>query len=221
MAEKFSQIIKAAYTEGEELMNYLTHGFGLIISSFGAGVMIALAAVYGNVWQIVSASIFGFCLILLYAASTAYHAAKSDGAKRALKIFDHISIYFLIAGSYTPYMLVNLRGALGWTIFGIIWGLALLGTIFKLFYIGRFKIFSVMLYLLMGWLIIFASHELFATMNFKGALFLIIGGICYTLGVAFYAIKKVKYMHAVWHLFVLAGSIMHYLSILFGCILMQ
>lgn len=219
MNKPVEKIVKAAYTVGEEIMNSITHGFGIIISSLGAGAMITLAAIYGDVWQIVSASIFSFCMILLYSASTAYHSARSDGAKKILKIFDHISIYFLIAGSYTPYMLVNLRGGWGWSIFGVIWGMALLGTIFKIFFAGRFKAISVMVYLVMGWLIIIAAKPLFSVLSFKGELFLVLGGLCYTLGVIFYVMKRWKFAHGIWHLFVLAGTIMHYFSILFGCIL--
>jgi hemolysin III len=208
------------YSPGEELLNSLTHAFGLVISALGAGALITLAAMYGDAWQIISASIFGACLILLYAASATYHAARDPRAKRALKVFDHIAIYFLIAGSYTPFLLVNLRGPWGWSLLGVIWGLALLGTVFKLFFTERFKVLSVVVYLLMGWLMVVVIKPLFAELSLKAEVFLVLGGGLYTLGVVFYALKKIRFMHSVWHLFVLSGSVMHYFSILFGCILL-
>lgn len=208
------------YTPGEELINSLIHGLGLIVSILGAGVLIALAVRYGDAWQIVSASIFAACLIILYTASVAYHAARDPQVKRLLKVFDHIAIYLLIAGSYTPFLLVNLRGPWGWSLFGVIWGLALFGAVFKLFFTGRFGVVSVAVYLLMGWLVIVAVKPLFATLSFEAALLLVLGGGFYTLGVVFYVLKT-RYMHGVWHLFVLSGSVMHYFSILFGSILLH
>lgn len=208
-----------SYTPGEEILNSLTHGVGLVVSSLGAGVLITLAVVFGDAWQIVSTSIFGACLILLYGASVSYHAVTAPRAKHALKIFDHIAIYFLIAGSYTPFLLVNLRGPWGWSLFGVIWGLALLGTIFKLVYAGRFKVVSVSVYLLMGWLVVVAIKPLFAGLSFKAEVFLVVGGALYTLGVVFYVLKRIRFMHGVWHLFVLSGSVMHYFAVLFGCVL--
>ncbi len=207
------------YTRGEELLNSLTHGFGLVVSALGTGALITLAVLYGDVWQIVSASIFGGCLIILYAASTFYHTAQEARVKQALKVCDHIAIYFLIAGSYTPFLLVNLRGPWGWSLFGVIWGLALAGTMFKLFFIGRFRLLSVAVYLLMGWLVVIVAKPLFAGLSPPAEIFLVTGGALYTIGVLFYALKRVRFMHGVWHLFVLSGSVMHYFAVLFGCIL--
>jgi hemolysin III len=212
--------IKAAQTAGEEILNSITHGAGLIISSGGAGVMITLAALAGDPWKIVSASIFSFCLILLYTASTVYHSARRPAVKKALNLFDHIAIYLLIAGSYTPYMLINLRGVLGWTVFGIVWGIVILGTFFQIFFIDRCRTLSVISYLVMGWLMLVAIKPLFLELSFNGQLFLLIGSSCYTFGVIFYLLQNVmKFSHGIWHLFVLAGSVMFYFSILFGCIL--
>jgi len=214
------KIKKARQTAGEEILNSLTHGAGIIISAGGAGAMIALASLTGDAWKIVSASIFGFCMILLYTASTVYHTARRPSVKAALNIFDHVAIYILIAGTYTPYMLVNLRGPLGWKIFGLVWGIAILGILFQTFFINRWRALSVASYLAMGWLMVVAMGPLFEQLSFRGELFLLIGSACYTLGVIFYALQnKVKFFHGIWHLFVLAGSVMFYLSILFGCIL--
>jgi hemolysin III len=214
------KIKKARQTAGEEIWNSLTHGAGLIISSGGAGAMIALAALTGDAWKIVSASIFGFCMILLYTASTVYHTARRPAVKNALNLFDHIAIYFLIAGTYTPYLLINLRGPLGWQIFGVIWGITILGTLFQLFFINRYKALSVLSYLVMGWVVLVAIKPLVAAISFQGLLFMMIGSACYTLGVIFYVLQnKKKFFHSLWHLFVLSGSIMFYFSILFGSIL--
>jgi hemolysin III len=217
---RMNETTSRAYSSAEELLNSLSHGFGLVISALGAGALITLAALYGDVWQIVSASIFAGSLIMLYAASATYHAARDPRTKRALKIFDHIAIYFLIAGSYTPFLLVNLRGPWGWSLFGVIWGLALFGTVFKLFFAERFKVLSLVLYLLMGWLVVVAVNPLFAELSLKAEIFLVLGGGLYTLGVVFYALERIKFMHGIWHFFVLSGSVMHYFSILFGCILL-
>ncbi len=160
-------------------------------------------------------------MILLYSASTLYHAITNQYAKKVLKKFDHISIYYLIAGTYTPFLLVNLRGPVGWTIFGIIWGLAIIGTIIKLATpTNGTKLWSIGLYLLMGWMIVFASKTLLSNINTSGLVFLILGGLFYTLGIAFYVWKSKKYTHAVWHFFVLCGTIMHFFAILFGCVLL-
>ena len=159
-------------------------------------------------------------MIVLYTASTLYHAVPNEQAKKILKKFDHIAIYYLIAGTYTPFLLVNLRGALGWTIFGIIWGLALLGTVLKLVTSGSgTKIWSIGLYLMMGWMIVFASKSLYAHISTTGLVFLVLGGLFYTFGIFFYVWKSRKYTHAIWHFFVLTGTIMHFFAVLYGCVL--
>ena len=208
------------YTIVEEICNCSVHGLGIILSIAALVILASFSARYGNAWTIVSTVIFGVSMIIMYSASTLYHAITNLQAKQILKKFDHIAIYYLIAGSYTPFLLTTLRGPTGWTIFGIIWGLALLGTVLKLITSGSgTKIWSILLYLGMGWLIVFASRALFDSLNRTGLTFLILGGIFYTTGVLFYVQKKRKYTHAVWHAFVLTGTIMHFFAVLFGCVL--
>jgi hemolysin III len=203
------------YTFGEELANSITHGIGTTLSIAGLVVLVVLAVLHGDVWHIVSFSIYGSTLILLYLASTLYHSFKNEKVKHILKIVDHASIYILIAGTYTPFMLVSIRGPWGWSIFGLIWGLALTGIIFKAFFIGKFKKVSVFVYVLMGWLCVIALKEMLTNIPTGGLLWLLAGGIFYSSGVIFYLMHKIPYHHAIWHIFVLAGSICHYFSILF------
>ena len=208
------------YTIVEEICNCSVHGLGIILSIAALVILAAFSARYGNAWTIVSTVIFGVSMIIMYSASTLYHAITNLQAKQILKKFDHIAIYYLIAGSYTPFLLTTLRGPTGWTIFGIVWGLALLGTVLKLVTSSNgVKLWSILLYLSMGWLIVFASRALFASLNKAGLTFLILGGVFYTLGVLFYIQKSKKYTHAIWHAFVLAGTIMHFFAVLFGCVL--
>lgn len=203
------------YTLGEEIANSITHGIGTGLSVAGAAVLVVLATLYGDVWRIVSFSIYGTALIILYLASTLYHSFRNPRVKRVFKIIDHSSIYLLIAGTYTPFMLVSLRGAWGWILFGVIWGLAFLGILFKAFFINRFKKLSVLVYILMGWLCVIAFKPMLVSIPFGGLIWLAVGGILYTTGVIFYAWRKLKYSHAIWHLFVMGGSICHYFSIFF------
>lgn len=208
------------YTIVEEICNCSVHGLGIILSIAALVILAAFSSRLGNAWTIVSTVIFGVSMIIMYTASTLYHAITNMQAKKILKKFDHIAIYYLIAGSYTPFLLINLRGVTGWVIFGIVWGLALLGTVLKLVTSGSgVKLWSILLYLMMGWMIVFASHQLFQSLNRTGLTFLILGGIFYTLGVLFYIQKKRKYTHAIWHGFVLVGTIMHFFAVLFGCVL--
>ena len=208
------------YTPREELWSALIHGIGIGLSIAGLVILVVFSSLYGDAWAIVSTAIFGASMIVLYTASTLYHAFKKEKTKRILKKFDHISIYYLIAGSYTPFMLVNLRGALGWSIFGIIWGLALIGTILKLTTSGSgTKLWSLGLYLAMGWLVVFTLKPLTAALPHLGLVFLVLGGLFYTLGILFYVWKSKKYTHAIWHLFVLAGTVMHFFAILYSCVL--
>lgn len=210
----------AAYSPAEEIWNAATHGIGIIASVAMLSVLVTLASVYGNAWGIVSSSIFVASLILMYTASTIYHAAKGEVAKKILKKFDHIAIYYLIAGSYTPFLLVAMRSAVAWTIFGIIWTLAILGTFLKIFAGGSgTKWWSVGLYLAMGWLIVFVSGKLFEVLPTSALVFLILGGLFYTGGVFFYLRKTKKFSHAVWHIFVLLGSFMHFFAVLFSCVI--
>ncbi len=199
----------------EELINSITHGLGALLGIAGTAVAIVWAALFGNVYSVVSVAIYGATLIILYVMSTLYHAFTNETAKKVFRIFDHCSIFLLIAGTYTPFTLVTLNGALGWTIFGIIWGFTVLGIVLNAVSLEKFKIFSMICYIAMGWLIIIAAKPVLAALGWGAVSWLLIGGICYTVGAVFYAMKKIKYMHGIWHLFVLAGSILHYFCILF------
>lgn len=203
------------YTLGEEIANSITHGIGAVLSVTGLVVLVILAALYGDMWRVVSFSIYGSTLIILYLVSTLYHSSQDPRVKRTFRFLDHASIFLLIAGTYTPFLLVSMRGAWGWTLFGIIWGLACLGIVFKALFMGRFRIFSVVIYILMGWLCVIALREMLVSIPPGGMLWLAIGGATYTAGVIFYAWKQLPYNHAIWHMFVLCGSICHYLSILY------
>ncbi|MFZ5663416.1 MAG: PAQR family membrane homeostasis protein TrhA [Pseudomonadota bacterium] len=198
----------------EELWNALTHGVGAAAALAGGSVMITLAALYGDGWQLAGAIVFGACLLLLYLASTLYHAIQHPVLKGRLQVFDHCAIYLLIAGTYTPYTLVGLRGPWGWTLFAAIWTLALAGVVFKLFHTGRFERLSTLLYIAMGWLVLIAIRPLLAALDGWTLGWLLAGGLCYTLGTVFYHRPRMRYGHAVWHLFVIGGSVCHYVSVL-------
>ena len=214
------EAVKRPYTVREEIWSSLIHGIGIALSLAGLIVLVTLAAQNGNVWVVVSTAIFGVSMVVLYTASTLYHAIPNPEIKLKLKKFDHISIYYLIAGTYTPFMLVNMRGSVGWTVFGIIWGLALIGTVLKLCTQGSgTKAGSIGLYLLMGWLVVFASKQLAARLPDIGLTFLVLGGLFYTLGIFFYVWKSRQYTHAVWHFFVLSGTVMHFFAVLYSCVL--
>lgn len=214
------EAVKRPYTVREEIWSSLIHGIGIALSLAGLIVLVTLAAQNGNVWVVVSTAIFGVSMVVLYTASTLYHAIPNPEIKLKLKKFDHISIYYLIAGTYTPFMLVNMRGSVGWTVFGIIWGLALIGTVLKLCTQGSgTKVWSIGLYLLMGWLVVFASKQLAARLPDIGLTFLVLGGLFYTLGIFFYVWKSRQYTHAVWHFFVLSGTVMHFFAVLYSCVL--
>jgi hemolysin III len=202
----------------EEVANTITHGIGLLLSVVGFVVLLVLAALRGTAWHIVACSIYGATLICLYTASTLYHAAISPRVKRALRIFDHSAIYLLIAGTYTPFLLVSLRGPWGWSLFGVIWGLALAGVLFKFWFVERFVILSTAVYIAMGWLVVIAAKPVITHVPFTALIWLLAGGLAYTGGVIFFAAKRIPYSHAIWHLFVLAGSICHYFAVLFTVI---
>ena len=198
----------------EEIANAITHGIGLLLSIAGFVVLLVLAALRGTAWHIVACSIYGTTLICLYAASTLYHAVISPRVKRALRIFDHSAIYLLISGTYTPFLLVSLRGPWGWSLFGVIWGLALAGVLFKFWFVERFAILSTAVYIAMGWLVVIAAKPVITHLSLTAIIWLLAGGLAYTGGVIFFAAKRIPYSHAIWHLFVLAGSICHYFAIL-------
>ena len=207
---------KRPYTAGEELANSITHGIGFFIGIAVLSILVVFASLHKGAWEIVSVSIYGATFILMYLASTLYHSVSNPRAKRILKIIDHSAIYLLIAGTYTPYALAPLRGAFGWSIFGAIWGAALVGIFFKAFFTGRFKWVSLGSYLFMGWFCLVAVKPLFHELGTTGFVLLAAGGLCYSVGAIFYAWTSLKWSHAVWHVFVLAGSLCHFLSILYG-----
>lgn len=197
----------------EEIWNALTHGLGVVASLAGGAVLITLAAVFAGPREIVGATIFSVTLLLLYVASTLYHAIPHPVAKARLKVFDHCAIYLLIAGTYTPFTLVTLRGPWGWTLFGLAWGLASLGVIFKLFFTGRFKVVSTLLYLALGWMVVIAWQPMTAALTPAALAWLMAGGVAYTAGTVFYMSRRIPYAHGIWHLFVLAGSTFHFVAV--------
>jgi hemolysin III len=199
----------------EELVNALTHGIGAVASIAGGAVLITLAVLYSDVWHIVGAAVYVAALVTLYSASTLYHAVPYwAGAKTKLKIFDHCAIYLLIAGTYTPFTLGSLREGWGWVLFATIWSLAALGILFKLFYTGRFQIISTLVYIAMGWLIIIAAGPVIEALPPVVFGWLLAGGILYTAGTLFFGLdKKVPYFHGVWHLFVIGGSVCHFIAV--------
>ena len=202
------------YRLGEEIANSITHGLGALLSAAGVAILIVAAVANGNSWHIVSFSIFGTTLVLLYLASTLYHSFSHLAVKKIFKVIDHSAIYLLIAGSYTPFLLVNLRGWWGWSLLAIIWACAIAGIVLKGVCIGRFHKTSVAIYVAMGWICIVAFKQFLIHVPYLSMLLLILGGLSYTVGIIFYAWQKMPYNHAVWHLFVLSGSVLHYLSVL-------
>ncbi|MFN4074554.1 MAG: PAQR family membrane homeostasis protein TrhA [Cloacibacterium sp.] len=201
------------YSPTEEKLNIWSHAFGIFLSIIALVLLIIKAVQQDNIWMMISFPIFGVSLILLYLASTFYHASKEPQKRFKLKVFDHAAIYVLIAGSYTPFTLVSLNGETGWLIFSMVWVMAFTGIILKLFFTGKFKIVSTAMYVLMGWLIVFYFQDLTASLHEKGVFYLILGGVLYTIGAILYSIKKIKFNHAIFHFFVLAGSFCHFLSI--------
>jgi len=207
------------HLSAEELANAVTHGVGLILSITGLVILIILAAIRGSAWHIVSCAIYGATLVCLYAASTLYHGIPSKRLKRALKIVDHCAIYLLIAGTYTPFLLVNLRGAWGWSLFGVVWGMALVGIVLKFWFVDHFQILSTTVYLLMGWLAVVAVRPILLLVPATGLVWLAAGGLLYTAGVVFFAWKRIPYNHVIWHVFVLGGSTCHYFAVLYSVVL--
>lgn len=201
-------------TASEEFANSLIHGIGFLLSLGCLSVLVVFSVMKGTAWHVVSCSIYGATLALLYAASALYHGLRLPRAKKFFNIIDHSSIYLLIAGTYTPFTLGPLRQHGGWVLFGIIWGLAIFGMIYQALFIHRYRVLSVISYLAAGWVIIFAIKPLLNTLPWPGIVWLAAGGLCYTIGVIFYAVKR-PFFHAVWHLFVLAGSLCHFFSVLF------
>lgn len=202
-------------TSNEEIANAVLHGIGLGLSIAVLVALIVLGRIHGNILYIVSFSVYGSTLILLYLSSTLYHSFPHGKVKDIFEIFDHSAIYLLIAGTYTPISLIAIKGGFGWTMFGIIWGVAICGILFKVFWIKKFVILSTVFYIIMGCFIIIAIKPIFTNMNITGIVFLFIGGASYILGTIFFLWRRIKYHHAVWHLFVLGGSTCHFFTMFF------
>ena len=203
------------FSLSEDVAKTVTSKIGLVLAVAGSAVLITLASQHGTVWHIVSCSVYAATLIFLYSASTLYHGCRIPHAKPILRLLDHDAIFLLIAGTYTPFTLVNLRGAWGWSLFGAIWGLALIGIAFQSTLLRRWPAAAVGLYVAMGWTAVVAVKPLFATVAPGGLALLLVGGLAYTLGIGFYAWHRLPYHHALWHVFVLAGSLAHFFAILF------
>jgi len=203
------------YPLGEDIANSVTHGIGALLSLAGTTFLIVQAAMRGTALHIVSFSIYGLSLILLHISSTLYHALRHPGGRRVFWVFDHCSIYLLIAGTYTPFLLLSLWGAWGLTMMIVIWTLAIVGIVLKAIFIGRFRRASLVVYLLMGWMIVIAAREVWLRVPHRALIYIAIGGGFYTLGTIFFGWKRLPFNHAIWHLFVLAGSAAHYFGILF------
>ena len=203
------------YPPLEEKLNIASHVFGFVLSVVALVLLVVHASRHGNAWHIVSFSIFGASLVTLYGASAIYHSVKDPVLRNRLRIVDHATIYILIAGTYTPFTLVTLNGFAGWMIFGVSWGMAVIGIVLKLFFTGRYDLLSTLMYVFMGWIIVFALEPLIHNLSSDGLFWLVAGGIAYTLGAVLYSIQKIKFNHAIFHVFVLIGSVCHFISVYF------
>lgn len=203
------------FTKKEEIAHSITHGIGVVLSLVGLILLLVCSSLSGNPWKIFSVAIFGITMFFMYLSSTIVHSLPQGKWKDIFQIFDHSSIYLFIAGTYTPFLLVHLRSNIGWTLFVIIWCIAIIGIIFKVFFVKRFLFLSTIFYILMGWLIVLAWEPLVQAVHRNGITLLMIGGIFYTVGTIFFLWRKIPYHHVIWHLFVLAGSICHFFAILF------
>ncbi len=201
------------YAPGEERFNVLSHGLGFVLSIVALVLLVFRALDYGDFWRLTSFSVFGLSLMILYAASTLYHSSRGENRRRQLKIFDHAAIYLLIAGSYTPFSLITLPSNVGRIIFVVIWGLALTGIVIKLFFTGKYDLLSTIMYVFMGWIIIFAIKPLMANLSSEGLFWLFAGGVSYTIGAVFYSLHRLPYNHGIFHVFVLGGSFCHFMTV--------
>ena len=205
--------ITQTYPFWEEFVNVLSHGVGLLLSIAALTLMVVFASLNGNAWHIVGAAIFGASLVILYLASTLFHGVRKPDVRKWLNVFDHAAIYILIAGTYTPFLLVTLNGAWGWSLFGVIWGLAIAGVVFKIFFTGRFNAVSTIVYVLMGWLIVIAIVPLFENLPTAGLIWLVAGGISYSVGAVFFMFDRLPFNHAIFHFLVLGGSVCHFFAV--------
>ena len=212
---QYSQNIKT-YSAAEERINIATHSIGLILSFVALILLVLRATQHGNIWHLISFGLFGASLVALYASSTAYHKAKIPDRRRRLRIIDHAAIYILIAGTYTPFALVTLNGTtVGWLIFSATWSMAVLGVVLKLFFTGRYTLISTLMYVFMGWMIVFAIKPLINNLSPEGLQWLVAGGLAYTFGAVVYVFKKIQFTHATFHIFILIGSFCHFISVYF------
>jgi len=214
LANDYDQLVTSQYKLGDILANSITHGVGLGFSLVGA-IYLIVASMRGSAACLLGCTVFATTLVLVYLCSTLYHSLVRTRARHVFHVLDHASIYLLIAGTYTPFTLISLRGPVGWSLFAIVWSLALAGVVFKSFAVGKFAVASAAVYLFQGWVVIFAAKPLIAAIGWQGVLWLGAGGVAYTLGIIFFAMDRRRYFHAAWHLFVLAGSMAHYFAILF------
>ena len=209
-----AKIKKESYTLKQEVVHSMIHAFGILFGIISIPVLTVLASKDANVQGIIGASIFGFCFLMLFSCSTLYHGVQQPQVKRSLEILDHISIYFLIAGTYTPFLLIYLRNSFGIALLSVLWGLTVLGIFFKVFFTGRFNIISLIIYLLMGWIFFVGGKRFFNAIPHDVMLFIIIGGVLYSVGIIFYLWKGYGWHHAIWHFFVLAAAVCHYVAVL-------
>jgi hemolysin III len=203
-----------SYTRKQEIVNSLTHAFGMLFGISGLPVLVGLATAHHNVPGIVGSGIYGFCFIFLFASSTIFHLSQEPPIRKVFKIFDHISIYFLIAGTYTPFLLIYMNNTFGITLLCVLWGLTAIGIVFKTFFTGRFELISTGIYVLMGWIMLVGGNRFFVHLPEPIIIFIVMGGVLYSIGVFFYIWDKYLYTHAVWHAFVLAGAFCHYVAVL-------
>ena len=199
-------------TKFEEQLNAISHAFGALLG-IAALILLIIFDTHKTDWSLFSVIVYGISIIILFTASTLYHAINREKLKHYFRIIDHIGIYLLIAGTYTPVLLITLEGSLGWTLFWVVWGIAAFGVVLKLFFTGRLNVFSTLLYLVMGWIIVFDFSTLYSLVDSDAILLLMAGGLAYTVGIVFYAIEKIPYNHVIWHLFVLAGAISHFFMV--------
>ena len=218
MSENRFEKSRRKLTASEEIVNSVTHGIGVLLSIAGLVVLVVSATLHGDAWHIVSFSIFGVSMVVLYTSSTLYHSFSKERIKNVFARLDHAAIFMLIAGTYTPFLLTTIRGALGWTFFGIIWAVAITGIVIRSIHLHKYRRLMVLIYLIMGWMFIFIINSMIRNLPPVSLVFLLVGGLSYTAGVIFYAWRKLPFGHGIWHLFVLGGSIMHFFAVLYSLI---
>ena len=212
--KRLSEWVNKDYTLGEEIAHSVTHGVGALLSVVGLVSLLILAILYGTTWHILSYAVYGLSMVALYLASTLYHGVQKPRLRPILRKVDHACIYLLIAGTYTPFVLISMRSTLGLTMLTIVWAMAVFGIVYKIFFIDRFVVLTTLAYVVMGWMSVFAWREMVANLSPAGLTFLLAGGVLYTIGVVFYAMTKIRYTHAVWHFFILAASACHFVAVL-------